>query len=105
MPEGIGAAVIGASFAVVTFVSGGHCKIWTLAAPSKHFAEHVKFPTFCCTIGADYEVYQYILWPMYRWRKSERTHGRYRNMLVGREIGGKGPIQALQEEGPLSTLQ
>ena len=53
-PEAVGAIVVGALSALFPSVSG-QSKIWTLAAPSKHFAEHVTFPTFCCTIGAEFQ--------------------------------------------------
>ena len=54
MPEAVGAIVVGALSALLPLVSVGQSKIWTLAAPSKHFAEHVIFPTFCCGRGAGF---------------------------------------------------
>lgn len=54
MPEAVGAVVVGALSAFFPLVPLGQSKIWTLAAPSKNFAEYVTFPTLCCTIGAGY---------------------------------------------------
>lgn len=84
MPEGTELTVIGALFMLTSSVLVGQSKILTLAAPSKHFAEQVKFPTFCCMIGADFGVYQCLALRV-EW---EETHGLYRNMLDGSHTGG-----------------